>query len=914
MSTPPGGTVTFLFTDIESSTRLAQEHPNELPALLSRHHSILREAIETNGGHLYRIAGDETCSAFDTALSALKASVQAQLCIQQQDWAAGPIRVRMGITTGAAQPGTIEDLSGGYSGYSTQALAQRVMSAAYGGQILVSQSAADLLRPELSSGVSLREMGLHRLKGFPHPEPLWQVVAPDLPQEFPPLQTLAAIPHNLPLQVTSFVGREQEISEIGQLLTTTRLMTLCGPGGTGKTRLSLEVAKALLDTHRDGIWFVELASLSDPSLVPAAVASVLGLREEQGRTLARTILDYLHERQLLIILDNCEHLIAACAQFADTVIRSCRESRVLCTSREALGISGELVWRVASLQVPNTMTPFGDLERYSAIRLFLERARSQCPTFRLSEANSTAVVQICRKLDGIPLAIELAAARVRQIGVEEIAARLDDCFRLLSVGSRTALPRQQTLHALIEWSYALLTEREKLLFRRLSVFVGGFTIDAAAKVCSGGELPENQVLETLSYLVDKNMVTTTEKGNAIRYGMLDTIHYFAGEKNADEPDRSSLELGQARYFTQLVEGIEPRLTTADRVTWLEHLELERDNIRSAMRCLVRCRSSEGFRLGGSLWRFWLARGHWTEGRQLLAQIFESCADGEPAARAKALLGAGALAFSQRDHEAALDFLNQSLALNTKLGDQKNLAWDLFYLGWMANDRGKPKEAQDLLKESHVLFTSVEDRQGIAYSLGLLGLVGFFQGVTAAARPQVEESLAISREIRDPSGIAWSLFLRALVFALEGKMPEVGQDIEESIALWKMLGDRRNLGYALQIRGLVQMSGGNVGAAGAAQKESIRIFNELGDGFGIVMAMGGLAVLSLQIEKGDTAFCLLGTITSFRERAGVAFPALLESAIKQVEEARSAFGEKAEQSFRKGYAMDLQQAVAFALES
>jgi predicted ATPase/class 3 adenylate cyclase len=574
--------LTFLFTDIENSTRLAQEHPDVLPAVLSRHHSILREAIETNGGHLYRIAGDGTCSAFDMALSALKASVQAQLCLQQQDWAAGPIRVRMGITTGAAQPGTIEDLSGGYSGYSTQALAQRVMSAAYGGQILVSQSTADLLRPELPSGVSLREMGLQRLKGFPNPEPLWQIVAPGLPHEFPPLQTLAAIPDNLPLQVTSFVGREQEIAEIAQLLATTRLMTLCGPGGTGKTRLSLEVAKVLLDSHRDGVWFVELASLSDPSLVPVAAAGALGLREEQGRALTKTILDYLHGRQLLVILDNCEHLIAACAQFADTVIRSCRESRVICTSREALGISGELVWQVASLQVPNTMTPFGDLEQYSAIRLFLERARSQSPTFSLSEANSTAVVQICRKLDGIPLAIELAAARVRQIGVEEIAARLDDCFRLLSVGSRTALPRQQTLHALIEWSYALLTEREKLLFRRLSVFVGGFTVDAAAKVCSGGELPENQVLETLSYLVDKNMVTTAEKGNAIRYGMLDTIHFFAGEKNTDEPDRSSLELGQARYFTQLVEGIEPRLTTADRVTWLEHLELEGDNIRSAM--------------------------------------------------------------------------------------------------------------------------------------------------------------------------------------------------------------------------------------------------------------------------------------------------------------------------------------------
>jgi predicted ATPase/class 3 adenylate cyclase len=914
MSALPGGTLTFLFTDIEGSTQLAEEHPETLQTLLARHHAILQGAVRANGGDLFRIAGDATCAAFPTALSALKASVQAQRALQEQESAGGPVRVRMGITTGAAQPGAVGNFSGEYSGYSTQALAQRVMSAAYGRQILISQLTAELLRGDLPNEVGLRDMGLHRFKGFSCPQRVWQVLAPGLPHEFPPLQTLTGTPNNLPVQVTSFVGREQEIAEIEKLVMTARLFTLCGPGGTGKTRLSLEIAKKLLDSHRDGVWFVELAFLSDPLLVPNAVAGVLGLREEQSRSLMRTILDYIQGKQVMIILDNCEHLIDACARLADTVVRSCEKPRLLCTSREALGISGELVWQVTSLQVPDAGIPLEELAQYSAIRLFLERAKSFSPAFRLSEGNSSAVAQICRRLDGIPLAIELAAARVRQIGIDQIASRLDDRFRLLSVGSRTALPRQKTLLALIEWSYTLLAENEALLFRRLSVFVGGFTVEAAERTCCDEQLPEEQIEETLSRLVDKNMVTTAEYGNVVRYGMLDTIRAFARERYAGDPDLSSQEVRHARFFTQLVEDIEPKLTTADRAIWLERLDLEHDNIRAALKCLVRGHSPEGLRLGASLWRFWLARGHWTEGRRLLSQVLESCSPGEPAVSARAMLGAGALAFNQRDHAMALDLLTKSQTLNAKLGDRKNLAWDLYYLGWMANDRGDSRDALKLLKESHALFSAVGDRQGIAYSLGLQGLVSFFQGDAAAAGPQVEGSLAASREINDPWGIAWSLYLRALVFALEENVPDVDRDIEESIKLWRVLGDRRNLGYALQIRSLVRMRGGDSGAAQAAEKESIVIFSELGDGFGILMALGGLATIALNGKREEDAFCLLGAITSFQEKAKMVFPAMLQSMISEVEEARPIFGERAEQAYRKGRAMELQQAAAFALAS
>jgi class 3 adenylate cyclase len=394
MSSPPTGTVTFLFTDIEGSTNLAQLHPASWETARRRHDAILREAITAHAGFVFQIIGDAFCAAFHTAPAALAAALDAALDAQRalQSTINNPetiiIRVRMGLHTGGA---VLND--GEYQGYLALAQAQRVMSVAYGGQTLVSDATAVLLRGQLPEGSALRDLGEHRLKGLLNPEHLWQVVALDLVQDFPPLQSLAAIPNNVPIQVTSFVGREREFSELQRLLPTTRLLTLTGSGGTGKTRLTLQVAASMLDEFKDGVWLVELAPLADPSLLPLAVASVLGVRDEQGRPLLATLLDWFRSRQLLLILDNCEHLIDACARFADAVLHASRETRILASSREALGIAGESAWRVPSLPTPNPTEPLTlvQLEQYAAIRLFIERATQSLAAFSVTHANAPEI-------------------------------------------------------------------------------------------------------------------------------------------------------------------------------------------------------------------------------------------------------------------------------------------------------------------------------------------------------------------------------------------------------------------------------------------------------------------------------------------------------------------------------------------
>ena len=474
MNNLPSGTVTFLFTDIEGSTKLAQEYPNQWEALRAGHHEILQSAVDGHNGYVFQIIGDAFCVAFHTASDGLNAAIEAQRNLGAEASEEMPIRVRMGIHVGEAEIRGTD-----YRGYLTLARVQRVMAAAYGGQVLLSNTTADLIRDQLPEGVTLRDMKENLLKGWSASEHLWQAVATGLRQDFPPLTTINIIPNNLPIPMTSFVGREQEIVEIKQALEKTRLVTLTGSGGTGKTRLSLQVATEIVDHFKDGVWLIELAPITDPELVPNTVANVLGIREVSARPLMTTLLDWFSDRELLILLDNCEHLLEACARFTDSVLRGSRGVRILASSREALGIAGETAYRVPSLPTPSPkeQIEIERLEKYESVQLFTQRAAQTLPTFKVTKATSPAVTQICHRLDGIPLAIELAAARVKVLSVEQIAERLDDRFRLLTGGSRTALPRQQTLRALIDWSYQLLSEQERLLFRRLAVFVGGWTLE-----------------------------------------------------------------------------------------------------------------------------------------------------------------------------------------------------------------------------------------------------------------------------------------------------------------------------------------------------------------------------------------------------------------------------------------------------
>ncbi|HEY7461690.1 MAG TPA: adenylate/guanylate cyclase domain-containing protein, partial [Gemmatimonadota bacterium] len=500
------GTVTFLFTDLEGSTQLWERHPKLMPAAVSRHDELLREAVLRHGGHVFKTGGDGFCVAFDRAADALAAALDAQHALASESWGeVGALRARMAVHTGAAE---VRD--GDYFGAALNRSA-RLLAIGHGGQVLVSQTTFDLVRDALPADAELRDLGAHRLKDLQRPEQVYQLMHPTLGADFPALRSLEAVPHNLPLQLTSFVGRERELDLLRGQLSGARLLTLTGPAGSGKTRLALQLAAEVLEHYPDGIWFLDLAALTDPALVAQTAASALGLKEQTARSPLDVLADHLKSRRLLLVLDNCEHLIGACAALAERLLRAGPDVRILATSRESLSVAGEVAWPLPPLATPDPRRlpeyqPADALTQYEAVRLFIDRALLVQPTFAVTNANAPAVAQVCQQLEGIPLAIELAAARVKVMTVEQIAARLSDRFRLLTGGGRMATARHQTLRAAIDWSYDLLSEPERLLLRRLSVFAGGWTLEAAEAVCAGEGIEGWEVLDLQTHLVDKSLV------------------------------------------------------------------------------------------------------------------------------------------------------------------------------------------------------------------------------------------------------------------------------------------------------------------------------------------------------------------------------------------------------------------------
>ncbi|MGH2400105.1 MAG: adenylate/guanylate cyclase domain-containing protein, partial [bacterium] len=499
MSSLPTGTVTFLFTDIEGSTRLLQRVGDEYAAVLEEYHTLLRAIASSHGGQEVDATGDGMFFAFTKARDGVNGAVEMQRAIAARTWPGeADLKVRVGLHTG--EPARSE---AGYIGMDVHRVA-RICGAGHGGQIILSEAAQVLLEHNLPAGISLRDLGTHRLKDLARPIRLFQVLADGLAADFPPLSSLNVRRHNLPLQLTSFIGREREIREVKALLRGTRLLTLTGIGGVGKTRMALQVAAEMLDEFPDGVWIVELGRISNPALIPHSVASAVGALEEQGgRPLTETLIDVLRAQTVLIIFDNCEHVLGDCADLAMGLLRACRSLRIIATSREPLAVPGELTYRVSSLALPE-----GQESHSEAVRLFIDRASSSRPGFELRNGSVAAVGEICRHLDGIPLAIELAAARVKVLAPEQIAARLVDRFRLLTAGTRTSLPQHQTLRAVMDWSYHLLSEGEQVLLRRLAAFAGSFPLEAAEASCAGGGVAESEVFELLTRLVDRSLVVT----------------------------------------------------------------------------------------------------------------------------------------------------------------------------------------------------------------------------------------------------------------------------------------------------------------------------------------------------------------------------------------------------------------------
>ena len=580
----------------------------------------------------------------------------------------------------------------------------------------------------------------------------------------------ASPPNNLPSELSSFVGREKELAEVKRLLKDTRLLTLTGSGGCGKTRLAVVAAGELAEGFEDGVWLVELAPLVDPSLVPQAVTSVLGAREQPGRSLTETLSDYLGTRKVLLVLDNCEHLIEACADLAEALLRSCPELRVLTTSREALGIVGEVAWPVPSLSLPDLrrLPDVESLPRYESARLFVERAVAVKPSFGLTEQNAASVAQVCYRLDGIPLALELAAARARVLSVEQISERLDDSFGLLVAGGRTAMPRQRTLQATMDWSHELLSEEERTLFRRSSVFSGGFSLEAAESVCAGEEIERYEVLELLSHLVDKSLVVARERDGEARYRLLEMMRQYGREKLEESGEARQVRERHAGYYLALAEEAEPELKGAGQVAWLERFEREHDNLRAAISwSLERSNLRDVARLGWALWLFWWIRGHFAEGRRLMEQALSVEGSAMPAsARAQALFVAGTMACGQGDHRSADLLLEESADLFRELGDGRGVAYALGSAAVVAITEERYEQGIVYSEEATDLFLEVGDRWGAAPMLGCSAVGWLNRGDPRRAKGLAERGLALCRETGDKHGTSIALGTLARVAQAE----------------------------------------------------------------------------------------------------------------------------------------------------
>ena len=748
---------TFLFTDIEGSTRLWDEQPERMKSALARHDAIARDAVESHGGHVVKMTGDGVHAVFDDPLDAIQAVLQMQFALTEPQPANGlQLRVRCGLHAGIS-----ERRDNDYFGTVVNRAA-RIMGSAHGGQVLLSDAVATLVGEHHPAGFELRDLGRVRLRDLASPERVYQLLHPKLRAEFPPLRSLEATPNNLPQQVTSFVGRERELAQARDLLSRGRLLTLLGVGGLGKSRLSLQIAAEMLDAFPDGVWLVELASIADERLVPLSVASALGVKEESGHPVQDALVKHVAQRQILIILDNCEHLIDACAHLAKALLQAGAQVRILTTSREPLRIAGETTLQLPTLSLPDDPSPsLSALRDVDAIRLFVDRATAADPAFHLDEHNAAPVTEVCRRLDGIPLAIELAAARVRVLPVDRIAARLNDRFKLLTEGDRTALKRQQTLRARIDWSHDLLTPGERALFRRLSVFAGGWSLEAAEAVGGGGDVDDGDVLDLLTRLVEKSLVAPEADGT--RYHFLETIREYAAEQLRDSGEEEDVRMRHLEWYLALFEAGRPNLIGPEQATWLARFDMERENLFAAHRY---CDSAPGggelgMRLISAVRRYWFDRGLLGLGyRTTMEALARPSAQAQTPARAAVLNDAGQIAAYMGLYAEAQAHLVASLAVARALGDRQRIAYLLQPLGLACMGIGDLAAAHEYLEEALVMARESGDAREIAAALNSLAQIARMEGDLETAEPLYREVLEIGRDMPDVA--AFSLLNLAMV--------------------------------------------------------------------------------------------------------------------------------------------------------
>ncbi|MFL5735691.1 MAG: tetratricopeptide repeat protein [Chloroflexia bacterium] len=912
----PAGTITFLFTDVDAGAGADA-------SALTRQDTIVREAIQANDGYPYKTVGYGLQAAFHTAPQAIAGALAAQVALAA--WNANPerpgpeVRVGMALHTGVA-----EVFDGEYSGPLLNRVA-RMLAACHGGQIILSQATEQLAGDSLPTGVSLRDLGEHRLRDLTNPEHIFQVVSPALPSDFPPLKSLSGRANNLPLQPTPLIGREKEVAACCALLRSDDvwLLTLTGPGGIGKTRLALEIAAALLNDFKDGVFFVSLAAISDPNLVASSIAAALDVQEARGKSLEEALGDYLRDKELLLLLDNFEQVLAG-APLVPTLLGAAPRLEVLVTSRMPLQLSAEHEVQVPPLQLPDLehLPPPEGLTQYEAVALFVDRAIAARPDFRVTNDNALAIAEICHRLDGSPLAIELAAARVKLLSPQMMLPRLTGSLKLLTGGSLDVPARQRTLRGTIDWSYQLLDEPEQRLFARLGVFVGGSTLEAAEAVVSSpgsesatpqGPTPDRallalipptpemelDILDGLESLINKSLLREREmEDGEPRYFMLVTIREFALECLGERGELDTMRGAHAGYFLDLAERALTLLRGPDQAAWLTALEREHDNFRSALEWCNATPGAEetGLRMVCALWPFWWRRGYLTEGRSRVAAAL-SHAEGSPAIsqelRGDGIYARAYLAFLQGDYAAARPLFEQAVAIMRALGLERS------------DDTGAKRR--------------------IARTLAGLSQSNYYLGDYEPVRPLLEESLALHRELGDRPGMVTSLNNLGLNLMASGGCDKARQLLEEALSISRSLGDEWGISTVLNNLSLVARAAGDPYTARPLVQESLRIRRGLGDKYAIAFSLAGLAALAAEeaarhegiqgVGPATRAARLLGATDYLLETIGARLDPLYNTEYERsTAAARARLGDAAfEQALQEGAAMSLAQAMAYGLE-
>ena len=739
------------------------------------------------------------------------------------------------------------------------------------------------------------------------------------PGEETPSLAGAARRHNLPLARTSFIGRERETLEVKRLLAMTRLLTLTGAGGCGKTRLAVEVASDLVGAYPDGVWLVDLAPLSEAELVPQAVAQALAVREQPGQALLETLKNTLRPRKMLLVVDNCEHLVEAVVGLVDSLLDSCPKLRVLATSRETLNAAGEVTWVVPSLTVPGSRQEeaymLQELEAYESVRLFVDRARQRDPFFELTLRNGQAVAQVCQRLDGIPLAIELAAGRMEVLSAEQLASRLEDSLKLLT-GGRTADPRHRTLRATLEWSHELLSEAERVLFRRLSVFAGGWTLEAAEEVCSGEGIKQEEVLEVLSELVDKSLVVAEAGEEGVpRFRMLEPVRQYAQERLKESGAAEWVRERHAGYYLALAQEAEPELEGADQIRWMDQLEAEHDNLRAALSWALEGGQAErGLRLAGALRLFWVGRSHYREGRRWYEEGLKSGHSAPQQVRANALFGAGFFTVSLGDLELARERFEDGLVLYRQVGDRRGAANCARFLGWIRFELGDWERAEALFEEALPLARESGNTRDTCNALSTFAYMAACRGDVKRAQALGEESLAIAREAEDTTSVAYASQYLAIA-AMIGRDYERAQTLfEATLEMIRITGNRKGQAISLNNLGLVALCQGDYARAAKFSSESLRLSEELLDHQVIPWSLDALAGVCGQRGYIGRAARLWGAAEALREASGFSQPPDDKRVLEPfLEAARSRLDEADFQAaWEEGRAMTEEQAIGYAL--